>query len=1214
VQAVAEALKAQLRGLGFTWGDSRLGQLVARLLEEKGFTRCLDLCDQDSQLVKEATAAAKALGMLLLPLKRPPDPQPLAPTNAPKPAQYREAPRVAQPAAPEWIQASYITHGRIRSKILPTLQHGHSVRVRWAHKGDAGTWVGIVDRKSDKHQTLVHYSHFLCGACDEWHNFQDKLVFPLPNKDVVYYDIVQDGALPRHVPDCHPERDETTLDIMEDDGALHPGTDRVQPSARQALLASARDPRKVLGNLAVVERGELRGSVGRDWFIHHAQPPYVHDLTWKEVTEGTRTSQRTWIKRIKNMPADLYKVRLSTAIVELVLRYAEQREWKWSTISSHLSCVKAALNALPLYTSEAKGIDLKDDVIFAGACRNANKKAREHTTLQDLTKAITKDQFDAMAQQIKVPATHLLAQMCWAFAARVGDMAQVLNQDVVLKERRAADAESGQRTVAVTFRWGKGAAFWGPYTIITTLPLTTVKRLVAAKNAARPRDELFAPADQARLSKAIKQFEGCDLRSIRRGAIMHNANRGVSDNDLQLLTGHKRKDTLMRYLGWGVASSTAVSAAERRATAIGQFDSDDEDELQWDEEPDVTGGRTRSNPAGGSADGAPELLQSAQMLPPKMGVWSGVCGDQGRRRPKPEPFLPPKPASSMQLGIVTEDWRQWALHVKDVGLVSWDAIRRLSADEPQILALLTEAQGYVTSDEKYGINWEPLPPSKVPKSSFTPEQTKTMADFRKLEDHKGPIRSFANGFPIPQPSKIPPVQRPIFEPFINFVMSIENLIKLAFPSRLERRAQMAGARYGMEFDFSAFFDQIELHPDVRDCYVIKIRNTDGSYSFYRLTRLPMGVRFAVGVAQAITWAITAPIAHLASTCIDNVRITANSKAEFVTAVRLFLGRCDEANVTVNGRDSWRGLTDQEIAEKGRSWCKGPSVSLGEEFSGQTVRNSPKSIDKLKKAFELVKKPNSVTTRRKFAAIVGLIIFMAHTINVGLWHFFKLLRCYSRVCSPSSPQYSDVLWDEPMTLVPAVHECLTQAVEIMLRNSAVPIKPLLPPSQALEDYDTVIIVDASGAGWAAYVRQAGETKLLTQGWTSWQDHSAHAEPRAAAAALAWARKQRPLGHVAIVTDHEAMPKGQRRWWSGYCGFSPAEPLNRFYHELYGSDDLSAYRREVFFVEGTQNPADGPSRSVALGDQLKVRKSDKVFPALTAYAHPYLSRPERQPWQV
>jgi hypothetical protein len=53
-----------------------------------------------------------------------------------------------------------------------------------------------------------------------------------------------------------------------------------------------------------------------------------------------------------------------------------------------------------------------------------------------------------------------------------------------------------------------------------------------------------------------------NLRSVRRGALLRAAACGVTDDELQLLSGHKRRDTLMRYLGWGQMSSTMGRAAE----------------------------------------------------------------------------------------------------------------------------------------------------------------------------------------------------------------------------------------------------------------------------------------------------------------------------------------------------------------------------------------------------------------------------------------------------------------------------------------------------------------------------------------------------------------------------------------------------------------------------------------------------------------------------
>ena len=49
-----------------------------------------------------------------------------------------------------------------------------------------------------------------------------------------------------------------------------------------------------------------------------------------------------------------------------------------------------------------------------------------------------------------------------------------------------------------------------------------------------------------------------------------------------LLSGHKRKDTLLRYLGWGAASGEATRAAVRRLKLLNNDNgSNDDEESKW---------------------------------------------------------------------------------------------------------------------------------------------------------------------------------------------------------------------------------------------------------------------------------------------------------------------------------------------------------------------------------------------------------------------------------------------------------------------------------------------------------------------------------------------------------------------------------------------------------------------------------------------------------
>ena len=85
------------------------------------------------------------------------------------------------------------------------------------------------------------------------------------------------------------------------------------------------------------------------------------------------------------------------------------------------------------------------------------------------------------------------------------------------------------------------------------------------------------------------------------------------------------------------------------------------------------------------------------------------------------------------------------------------------------------------------------------------------------------------------------------------------------------------------------------------------------------------------------------------------------------------------------------------------------------------------------------------------------------------------------------------------------------------------------------------------------------------------------------------------------DHIALPQGQRRWWSGYAGFSTAYFLNEAFTEAY--TDATT---EFFYVEGKLNPADEPSRTTG-STALTLSPSDKEFPQVGEFFHPYMTRP-------
>jgi hypothetical protein len=201
------------------------------------------------------------------------------------------------------------------------------------------------------------------------------------------------------------------------------------------------------------------------------------------------------------------------------------------------------LRHLPEYTGSTTAIDtLRESVVFADAARRALHLAKITKRFTE-AQAMTEEQYLAAATALRDPTSRLLLHLCWAFAARV----EIHGKDIVFGNTNV----HGRQTLHVTFRYGKGAAFWGPYTIATNVNVAVGKDLATLIRTRRKDSVLFLPTEQQALSRAVHEGGNLDVRSIRRGRLQDLAAKGVTTEELRLLSGHRRQDTLLRYLGWG---------------------------------------------------------------------------------------------------------------------------------------------------------------------------------------------------------------------------------------------------------------------------------------------------------------------------------------------------------------------------------------------------------------------------------------------------------------------------------------------------------------------------------------------------------------------------------------------------------------------------------------------------------------------------------------
>ena len=385
----------------------------------------------------------------------------------------------------------------------------------------------------------------------------------------------------------------------------------------------------------------------------------------------------------------------------------------------------------------------------------------------------------------------------------------------------------------------------------------------------------------------------------------------------------------------------------------------------------------------------------------------------------------------------------------------------------------------------------------------------------------------------------------------------------------------------------------------------------------------MGARCAPSVAQMTTWslvkeALQEPLVSVV-TCIDNVRFASNDATAFRRAIRTFLTRCRDSNVTLNEHQF--PLNEENMWLRNAATIAKDSQFLGERFLAGGVCNTPRIIEKMQRTWANISSRNETTlTRRTLVSLISLIFYACHTINIPIRELHPLLRTYSAVAAARTH------WDSPAFLSPSLVPHFERVIQRITANSPAPVLTLLPPPANSRDeaYDAIIFVDACAHGFGAWIRyKQGDAifhKAVSAGWSAPINASAHSEPLGACRALMYlfdvlgVSDNAPLAKgyaIAVVSDHVALVSGQRRSWSNYGGFSTSNYLNTFYCALYSDN---APRRDVFYIPGPSNPVDGLSRSVNLRDKLVSKDLTCVFPSLDGLEHPYCERPKRKWFEV
>ena len=270
-------------------------------------------------------------------------------------------------------------------------------------------------------------------------------------------------------------------------------------------------------------------------------PTTVPPSTGAALKKETQRQHIRYLERVAEVMDP--KLRLSEALIGGIDKLAAKHGWRKSTVLKAQASVQGALKVLPLYRESAPSIRVIDP-FWTLSMRTREMEAKEEKP--DQPRPVTAQQlYDAVAKT-KDDAVAVALILGWLTASRLGCILQLAKEDI---------AES-KEALSVTFRRGKGVRASGPYTV-HTIPVPPKFKdrwdayLETRKSALFPR-RLTGESLKLALRAISPDLE---QRSIRRGALQLMAANNTDEATLMRFSGHRRVETLRRYLNWNTVNS-----------------------------------------------------------------------------------------------------------------------------------------------------------------------------------------------------------------------------------------------------------------------------------------------------------------------------------------------------------------------------------------------------------------------------------------------------------------------------------------------------------------------------------------------------------------------------------------------------------------------------------------------------------------------------------
>ena len=300
---------------------------------------------------------------------------------------------------------------------------------------------------------------------------------------------------------------------------------------------------------------QLKGRHLKSLKIHAVpkQPDLARDGKVMAVRKG---HIRELLRMQEFMPEDLLDLPLAAAIVHFYTRRKLHREWSWQSLHRSMASVHGAFSDISMYTDLPDGvrINLNESTTWRNAMKRAGQIKQESAPANQPA-ATSAEIAQAIARTPELWIKALIA-LAWLGGSRVGDVLQLKKEEVLLKEApTGADCE-----MDIHFRRGKGVQMSQPYHVATKCPALwrqTIKEFLDTREVGT---FLFPTTSAAHKAKRSAQATAAlrvlnkklGQRAVRRGALQAlAADPNVSLQTLMQYSGHKREETLMRYLDWG---------------------------------------------------------------------------------------------------------------------------------------------------------------------------------------------------------------------------------------------------------------------------------------------------------------------------------------------------------------------------------------------------------------------------------------------------------------------------------------------------------------------------------------------------------------------------------------------------------------------------------------------------------------------------------------